>query len=109
MACPPGGAVARGAAWLLLEGAPDADVVIMGNEGLESFSSIRDIVDAVPLRAEVRIRLWRHPRAAVPDDPAEQATWLLDQWLELDAWVEDRLVSPPAAEPAARSTEGTAA
>ena len=75
----------------LLDGAPEADVVVMGHIGLESFSSIRDIVGAVPISDPVVIHLWRHRRTEVPADPDDQAIWLVERWVELDEWVTGRL------------------
>jgi 1-acyl-sn-glycerol-3-phosphate acyltransferase len=75
----------------LLDGAPEADVVVMGHIGLESFSSIRDIVGAVPISDPVVIHLWRHRRTEVPSDPDDQAIWLVERWVELDEWVAGRL------------------
>jgi len=75
----------------LLDGAPEADVVVMGHIGLESFSSIRDIVGAVPISDPVVIHLWRHRRTEVPEDPDDQAIWLVERWVELDEWVAGRL------------------
>ena len=75
----------------LLDGAPEADVVVMGHIGLESFSSISDIVGAVPISDPVVIHLWRHRRTEVPSDPDDQATWLVERWVELDKWVAGRL------------------
>jgi 1-acyl-sn-glycerol-3-phosphate acyltransferase len=75
----------------LLAGAPTADVVVLGHIGLEAFSSIRDIIRAVPISDPVLIHLWRHRRADIPSDADDQATWLVLRWLELDAWISERL------------------
>ena len=75
----------------LLAGAPTADVVVLGHIGLEAFSSIRDIIRAVPISDPVLVHLWRHRRADIPSDADDQATWLLLRWLELDAWISERL------------------
>lgn len=75
----------------LLDGAPGADVVVLGHVGLERFSSIRDIIRAVPVADPIRVRLWRHPRSELPTDPDEQATWLMHRWTELDAWIEEQI------------------
>jgi 1-acyl-sn-glycerol-3-phosphate acyltransferase len=80
----------------LLEGAPDADVVVLGHVGLERFSSIRDIIRAVPVTEPIRVRLWRHPRSELPTDPDDHAAWLMQRWAELDAWIAGQLDSSDA-------------
>ena len=75
----------------LLAGAPTADVVVLGHIGLEAFSSIRDIIRAVPISDPVLVHLWRHRRADIPSDADDQATWLVLRWIELDAWISERL------------------
>jgi 1-acyl-sn-glycerol-3-phosphate acyltransferase len=69
----------------LLDGAPTADVVVMGHTGFEQFTSLRAIYRAVPFRAPVRVWLWRVPRSEVPADQAARVGWLYDQWDQLDA------------------------
>ena len=85
----------------LLRGAPDADVVIIGHAGLSSFSSLGDIIRTIPLRDAWRVRTWRHPRAEVPTDPDEVVTWLLDRWLDVDAWIDEQLADRDRPTPAA--------
>ena len=90
----------------LLEGAPDADIVVLGHVGLESYSSIRDIISAVPITEPIVVRLWRHQRSEIPEDPGDQATWLVERWIELDQWIEERLAPP--ADVVSSSREGVA-
>ena len=71
----------------LLEGAPDADVMIMGNAGIEDFSSLRRMITAIPTREPATIRVWRYCRSELPTDAEDLNDWLLDRWLELDKWV----------------------
>ncbi len=75
----------------LLDGAPDADVVIVGHVGLEGFGSLSEIRDAVPLTAPVTIRVWRHRRDELPDDPDDIVTWIVRRWVELDEWIDEEL------------------
>lgn len=81
----PGGTLA------LFEGAPHADVVVMGNTGLEQFTSLGRIYRGIPFRDPVRVWLWRVPAAERPSDPADQVRWLYDQWARLDASIDARL------------------
>jgi 1-acyl-sn-glycerol-3-phosphate acyltransferase len=78
----------------LLEGAPGADVVVLGHIGLERFSSIRDIIGAIPLTEPIRVRLWRHPRSEIPDNPRDQTAWLVRRWIQLDDWISEHLETP---------------
>jgi 1-acyl-sn-glycerol-3-phosphate acyltransferase len=78
----------------LLDGAPTADVIVMGHTGFERFTSLGAIYRAVPFRAPVRVWLWRVPRAAVPGTDGTRVDWLYDQWERLDASITARLPSP---------------
>ncbi|MCB0994333.1 MAG: lysophospholipid acyltransferase family protein [Acidimicrobiales bacterium] len=80
----------------LLDAAPDADVLILGHVGFESFSSFAEIIANVPFRAPVRIRYWLHERATVPDDADARMAWLFEQWEHLDAWVASQRGPDPA-------------
>lgn len=74
----------------LLRGAPASDVVVVGHEGMEVFGSLGDIFRNLPLRQPVRVRLWRIERAFVPTGDDELMTWMLDRWVEMDAWIHER-------------------
>ncbi|MGZ6976333.1 MAG: 1-acyl-sn-glycerol-3-phosphate acyltransferase [Acidimicrobiia bacterium] len=71
----------------LLRGAPDADLVLMAHVGLEGLDRIATVAEHIPLRAPVRVRLQRIPRAEMPPE-SELADWLDEKWLEMDAWIE---------------------
>lgn len=72
----------------LLDGAPNADLVLMGHVGLENLSTIKDIIKAVPFRRPVMVRLWRIPRSEIPSDNALRIDWLFTQWALLDEWID---------------------
>ncbi|MEQ8841531.1 MAG: lysophospholipid acyltransferase family protein [Acidimicrobiales bacterium] len=76
----------------LLEGAPDADLVLVAHEGMESFGDLATIRANLPLTDPVRVRLWRIARADVPDDQDDFITWLLDRWLDMDRWIDERVL-----------------
>ncbi len=80
-----------GGTFALLEGAPDADVVVIAHVGFERFSSIGRIVRSVPFSDPVRVELWRVPRADVPTEPGPRLDWLYDQWHRIDEWCEIRI------------------
>ncbi len=71
----------------LLRGAPEADVLVCANTGLESFGSIKSIVDHPYTDRPIVIETWRIARSEIPDDPDEFNLWLFDQYVAIDAWV----------------------
>lgn len=73
----------------LLDGAPDADVVVLGHTGLEGFGRIGDIWSGAQLGRTVRVKVWRVPRAEIPQATHERTRWLYAQWRTLNAWVEE--------------------
>ncbi len=75
----------------LMAGAPDADLVLVAHEGMESFGALADIHANLPLAEPVQVRLWRIPRAEVPTDEDEFVTWLLDRWIDMDRWIDQRV------------------
>lgn len=71
----------------LLEGAPDADVIMLGHAGFEPFGTIGQILASLGADHGVAVRAWRFPRSTIPTDPASQIDWLFDRWVEMDAWI----------------------
>jgi hypothetical protein len=68
---------------------------------MEDFGDLAAIRANIPLTHPVRVRLWRIARADVPDDEDDFVTWLMDRWIDMDQWIEQRVVerkegSPPA-------------
>jgi 1-acyl-sn-glycerol-3-phosphate acyltransferase len=80
----------------LLNGAPDADVILAwhtGFDGLDSFGGmIRQLGSGL---APVRFVAERIPRSEVPDG-ADFPDWLDAQWLRMDAQVDRALTADPA-------------
>lgn len=79
----------------LLDASTDADVVVFGHVGLDGFEKVSDIWSGALNGTTVRIRFWRHPRAAVPAGERERITWLYGVWQELDDWIGTQRPSPP--------------
>lgn len=73
----------------LLDGAPTADVILMGHVGFESLSTLGDIRDSVPSTTPVRLKLWRIPRSEVPEDRDARVDWMYDLWAQLDEWIHE--------------------
>ncbi len=78
----------------LLDGAPDADVVLAwhtGFDGLDTFGGmISKLSEPIP---DVRFVMRRVPRAEVPNGVDFEA-WLDDQWLRMDTEVDAALSNP---------------
>jgi len=75
----------------LMDGAPDADLVLLAHEGMEVFGDLAEIRAAMPLRHPVQVRAWRIDRADVPADEDAFAAWLLDRWVDMDRWIHQRV------------------
>jgi 1-acyl-sn-glycerol-3-phosphate acyltransferase len=75
----------------LLDGAPDADVVIVAHAGFEAVPSIAELSRRAPLDQAIKVAVWRVPRALIPDDPERCVKWLDDEWLRLDRWVDAQI------------------
>jgi 1-acyl-sn-glycerol-3-phosphate acyltransferase len=69
----------------LLATVPDADVVIIGHRGLDRFKKLADLIEVVPVREPIRVTARRITRTDIPVDPEDQARWLDETWLQLDA------------------------
>jgi 1-acyl-sn-glycerol-3-phosphate acyltransferase len=75
----------------LIDGAPDADVVFAWHTGFDGLDTFGGMIDklARPLPTS-RFHLRRVPRAEVPEGDAF-AGWLDEQWLRMDAEVDEAL------------------
>jgi 1-acyl-sn-glycerol-3-phosphate acyltransferase len=75
----------------LLEGAPEADVVLVWHVGFDGLDSFRGMIDAVGTSLPpVRFVARRVPRSEVPTGD-DFVTWLDTQWLALDREVDAAL------------------
>ena len=71
----------------LLEGAPTADVVMLGHVGYEPFGTIAKIFSELGPERKILVRAWRFARSDIPTDPTAQVDWLFDRWAEMDEWI----------------------
>ncbi|HEU4979628.1 MAG TPA: hypothetical protein VFT14_00320, partial [Solirubrobacterales bacterium] len=78
----------------LLDGAPDADVVVVAHHGFDGLRLISDIWRGGLVGLVVRVRVTRVPRSTVPEAGAARADWLYDLWQDVDDWLE-RLAGAP--------------
>lgn len=67
----------------------DMTVVFIAHSGLDDLTSLAELWRKVPLRREVEVGYWSVPRAEIPDDRADTAAWLFEEWAKVDAWIGD--------------------
>lgn len=77
----------------LLEGATGVDVLICANTGLEPFSTAAEIRSSLIAERPIIVETWRIPRDEIPQEPAAFNRWLLEQFGEIDRWVQRQLAS----------------
>lgn len=79
----------------LLDGAPQADVLVIAHHGLDGLRLVSDIWRGGLVGLRVRVRVTRIPRCTVPTGNVERAEWLYDLWQDMDDWLgELRAVEP---------------
>jgi 1-acyl-sn-glycerol-3-phosphate acyltransferase len=84
----------------LLDGAPDADVVVIAHHGFDGLRLISDIWRGGLVGLVVRVRVTRVLRSAVPVDASARVDWLYDLWQDVDDWLGEQF---------ANAAEGTTA
>jgi 1-acyl-sn-glycerol-3-phosphate acyltransferase len=80
----------------LLDGEPEADVVVIAHHGFDGLRVISDIWRGGLVGLVVRVRITRVPRAGVPATSAARTEWLYDLWQDVDDWLEDRVAGDVA-------------
>ncbi len=75
----------------ILDGAPDADVLLMGHVGFDGLRRMSEIWQGVLVGRELRVRFRRVPRSDVPLGADDRVAWLFDAWLEMDGWIGEQL------------------
>lgn len=83
-----------------LDGAPEADVVLLAHHGLDGLRLISDIWAGRLVGRRIGVRLTRVPRSAIPGDRDGRVEWLDDAWADMDAWVGAALRGAGRADPA---------
>jgi 1-acyl-sn-glycerol-3-phosphate acyltransferase len=77
----------------LLEGAPDADLVVIAHHGFDGLRLISDVWRGGLVGLLVRVRMTRVARSTVPEGRAARANWLYDQWQDVDDWLDERFAA----------------
>ena len=80
----------------LLDGAPDADIVVIAHHGFDGLRLISDIWKGGLVGLVVRVRVTRVPRSEVPEADAARADWLYDLWQDVDDWLEGQFADTVA-------------
>lgn len=84
----------------LLDGAPDADVLVIAHRGFDGLRLVRDIWRGGLVGLVVQARITRVPRSTVPEEDTSRIDWLYDVWQEIDDWLEGLSVVEAEARPA---------
>lgn len=71
-----------------MEGAPDADAVLVAHAGLDSLSSALDLWRGLPMDQSMQVRWWRIRAEDLPTTPDERASWIYGWWFEVDKWIQ---------------------
>jgi 1-acyl-sn-glycerol-3-phosphate acyltransferase len=71
----------------LLDGAPDADVVVIAHHGFDGLRLISDIWGGALVGRTIRVRFTRTHRSEIPAQREGRVRWLFDAWAEADAWI----------------------
>jgi len=77
----------------LLDGAPEADVVVIAHHGFDGLRLISDIWRGGLVGLVIRVRMTRVPRTAVPEAGPARVDWLYDLWQDVDDWLEARFAA----------------
>lgn len=81
-----------------IQGAPDADVVLVAHTALEELGSFRQLHNRLPLARPIQTRYWRVPAAEVPHEREALIAWLYGWWQTIDDWIEEHAPAAPAPE-----------
>ena len=76
----------------LMRGAPDADIIVLTNVGVEGRSSIKEILATITDKRPIEVHAVRHPRSTVPTNDDEINAWLIERWIEMDDWIHHRVL-----------------
>lgn len=79
-----------GGSLALLRKAPQADVLLVGHEGLGGFATVADMTSGALVGRTIHVRFWRYSAASLPADDEARAVWIYERWAELDRWVASR-------------------
>ena len=73
-----------------LDGAPDADVVLVAHTGLDHLLTVGDLWRELPMDKRIVMRWWQVPRDDIPPDREARIEWLFGWWERIDRWIEEQ-------------------
>ncbi|EGG23273.1 hypothetical protein DFA_05405 [Cavenderia fasciculata] len=82
-----------GGALALLESNPCGDVVFCSHIGLEASSNFAQMMEGKLCNRDVKIKLLQYKYEDVPKTKEARINWMLENWAQIDQWVEDQLVA----------------
>lgn len=74
----------------ILDGAPQADVLVCAHYGFDGLRRVSDIWRGGLVGRVISVRFTRIPAAEIPSGREERIAWLDELWLDMDAWVTAR-------------------
>jgi 1-acyl-sn-glycerol-3-phosphate acyltransferase len=74
----------------LLEGAPEADVLVVAHTGLGGFAQVGDVWAGAMVGRVVKVKMWRVDAADVPRGRREQVEWVSEHWARIDEWIHNQ-------------------
>ncbi|MCB1153798.1 hypothetical protein KDL45_09115, partial [bacterium] len=72
----------------LMEKAKGAAAIFCSHVGFDEITSARDFLNGALIGATIRVRLRRFEPDAIPADSEARRRWFLDQWQEMNDWIE---------------------
>ncbi len=69
-----------------LDAKPDLTVCIAAHAGLDRWTTVQQVWDAMPLRVPMTVRVW--PSSPPPADPDAIMAWLTLEWAVVDEWID---------------------
>ncbi len=76
--------IKKGGVLTMLEQAATADLVIAAHRGLTGFAELGDLWRGGFVGARAEVRMWRIPRAAIPDGAEERLAFLDREWQKVE-------------------------
>jgi hypothetical protein len=80
----------HGGVMAAMDGAPEADVVLVAHSVLEEVGTFKELWSRIPLQQPIVARYWRIAQSEVPDEQEAVIDWLYGWWEQIDRWIADR-------------------
>jgi len=80
----------HGGVMAAMDGAPNADVVLVAHSVLEDVGTFKELWSRIPFERPIVARYWRIAPADVPTEQDDVIEWLYGWWERIDRWIDDR-------------------